>query len=66
MNYLAPIKDMRFVLNELTPLKEIQRFPEFADATDDTVEVILEENAHFMAEAIAPAPTSRSRPTSAA
>jgi len=54
MSYLAPIKDMRFVLNELTALKEIQRLPEFADATDDTVEVILEENAHFMAEAIAP------------
>jgi 3-(methylthio)propanoyl-CoA dehydrogenase len=54
MSYLAPIKDMRFVLNELTAFKEIQRLPEFADATDDTVEVILEENAHFMAEAIAP------------
>jgi butyryl-CoA dehydrogenase len=54
MNYLAPIKDMRFVLNELTALQEIQRFPEFADATDDTVSAVLEENAHFMTEAIAP------------
>jgi hypothetical protein len=54
MSYLAPIKDMRFVLNELTAFKEIQRLPKFVDATDDTVEVILEENAHFMAEAIAP------------
>src|SRR5512134_1166589 len=54
MNYLAPIKDMRFVLNELTALKEVQRLPEFTDATDDTVSAVLEENAHFMTEAIAP------------
>ena len=54
MSYTAPIKDMLFVLNELAGLKEIQRLPGCEDATDDTVQAVLEENARFMGEVIAP------------
>jgi alkylation response protein AidB-like acyl-CoA dehydrogenase len=54
MSYVAPIKDMRFVLDELAQLPEIRRLPGFEDATDDTVAAVLEECARFNAEAIAP------------
>ncbi len=54
MSYTAPIKDMLFVLNELAGLKKIQQLPCCEDATDDTVQAVLEENARFMGEVIAP------------
>jgi 3-(methylthio)propanoyl-CoA dehydrogenase len=54
MNYVAPIKDMQFVLNELAGLKQIQALPGCEDATDETVAAVLEENARFMGEVVAP------------
>src|SRR5512143_2476828 len=54
MNYVAPIKDMQFVLHELAGLKQIQALPGCEDATDDTVAAVLEENARFMGEVVAP------------
>ncbi|MGE5713696.1 MAG: acyl-CoA dehydrogenase [Betaproteobacteria bacterium] len=54
MSYTAPIKDMLFVLHELAALKDIQQLPGCADATDDTVQAVLEENARFMGEVVAP------------
>ena len=54
MSYVAPVKDMLFVLNELAGLKEIQQLPGCEDATDETVQAVIEENARFMAEVVAP------------
>ena len=54
MSYVAPIKDMQFVLHELAGLKQIQALPGCEDATDETVAAVLEENARFMAEVVAP------------
>ena len=54
MSYVAPVKDMLFVLNELAGLKEIQQLPGCEDATDETVQAVLEENARFMSEVVAP------------
>ena len=54
MSYVAPLKDMLFVLNELAGLKEIQQLPGCEDATDETVQAVLEENARFMSEVVAP------------
>jgi len=54
MSYTAPIKDMLFVLHELAGLKEIQQLPGCEEATDDTVQAVLEENARFMGEVVAP------------
>jgi butyryl-CoA dehydrogenase len=54
MNYVAPIKDMQFVLNELAGLKQIQALPGCEDATDETIAAVLEENARFMGEVVAP------------
>jgi butyryl-CoA dehydrogenase len=54
MSYVAPLKDMLFVLNELAGLKEVNALPGCEDATPETVEAVLEENAKFCGEVIAP------------
>jgi butyryl-CoA dehydrogenase len=54
MSYAAPIKDMLFVMNELAGLADIQKLPGCEDATDETIEAVLNENARFMAEVVAP------------
>jgi len=45
--YQAPLKDMKFVLNELAGLGEVARLPGYEDATPDTVDAILEEASKF-------------------
>jgi len=54
VSYKAPLKDMQFVLNELANLAEVNALPGCEDATPDTVEAVLEENAKFCGEVIAP------------
>jgi len=54
MSYSAPLKDMLFVMRELAGLAEIQQLPGCEDATDETVAAVLEENARFMGEVVAP------------
>ena len=52
--YVAPLKDMRFVLNELAGLEEVAKLPGYADATPDTVDAIMEEAAKFASEVLDP------------
>jgi alkylation response protein AidB-like acyl-CoA dehydrogenase len=54
MSYVAPIKDMLFVMKELAGLDEVAKLPGCEEATPDTVEQILEENARFCSEVLAP------------
>ncbi len=54
MSYVAPLKDMLFVMNELAGLSEVNALPHCEDATPETVEAILEENAKFCGEVVAP------------
>ncbi len=54
MSYVAPIKDMLFVMNELAGLNEVNALPGCEDATPETVEAVLEENARFTSEVVAP------------
>nr|WP_315483654.1 acyl-CoA dehydrogenase [uncultured Undibacterium sp.] len=54
MSYIAPLKDMLFVMNELAGLNEVNALPGCEDATTETVEAILEEKARFTSEVIAP------------
>ncbi len=54
MRYTAPLKDMLFVLNELAGLTEVNAMPGCEDATPETVEAVLEENAKFCEEVVAP------------
>src|SRR6185295_11789695 len=52
--YAAPLKDMRFVLNELAGMGEVAKLPDFQDATSDTVDAILEEASKFASEVLDP------------
>jgi alkylation response protein AidB-like acyl-CoA dehydrogenase len=52
--YAAPLKDMRFVLNELAGLAEVAKLPGYEEATPDTVNAILEEAARFASEVLDP------------
>ncbi len=54
MSYTAPLKDMMFVMNELAGLDAVSQLPGCEDATPDTAEAVLEENAKFCAEVVAP------------
>ena len=54
MSYTAPLKDMLFVMNELAGLSVINALPGCEDATADTVEAVLEENAKFCSAVVAP------------
>ena len=54
MSYTAPLKDMLFVMNELADLAAINALPGCEDATADTVEAVLEENAKFCGNVVAP------------
>ena len=54
MSYTAPLKDMLFVMNELAGLQAISQLPGCEDATPETAEAVLEENAKFCSEVIAP------------
>jgi alkylation response protein AidB-like acyl-CoA dehydrogenase len=53
-SYVAPLKDMRFVLNELAGLGEVAKLPGYEDSTPDTVDAVLEEASKFASEVLDP------------
>ena len=53
-NYTAPTRDMRFVLNELAGLSDVNQLPGLEEATAETVDAVLEEAGKFAAELLAP------------
>src|SRR5687767_10693991 len=52
--YMAPLKDMRFALNELAGLSEVAKLPGYQEATPDTVDAILEEASKFSSAVLDP------------
>ena len=56
MTYVAPVKDMLFVMNELAGLSEVVSYPQYeqAGADVDLAPAILEEAAKFTQDIIAP------------
>jgi 3-(methylthio)propanoyl-CoA dehydrogenase len=54
MSYVAPLQDMLFVMNDLAGLSELNALPGCEDASPETAEAVLAENAKFCAEVIAP------------
>jgi alkylation response protein AidB-like acyl-CoA dehydrogenase len=52
--YVAPLKDIRFVLRELAGLDEVARLPGYGEATPDTVDAILEEASKFASQVLDP------------
>jgi len=53
-DYRAPIKDMRFAMDELAGFKELSQIAGYEEATPDVADAILEEAARFAGEVIAP------------
>jgi len=52
--YTAPLRDMRFVLDHVVDLASVADLPHYADVDVDAVHSILEENARFMEDLVAP------------
>src|SRR3954452_10419503 len=52
--YNAPVRDTRFILDEVLDIGRCANLPGFANASPDVVEAILEEAGRFAAEVLAP------------
>lgn len=54
MSYTTPLRDILFAMKELAGLDEILKLPGFEEAEPDLVDAILDENARFVQEVVAP------------
>ena len=54
MSYVAPVKDMLFVLKELAGIDDVAKLPGFEDAGFDTAQAVLDESARFCGEVLVP------------
>ncbi len=52
--YQAPLRDMQFVISQLTNLSNINKLPEFEDATEDLVADVLEQAGLLASEVFSP------------
>jgi alkylation response protein AidB-like acyl-CoA dehydrogenase len=53
-SYVAPLKDMKFVLKALAGLEQVAGLPGYGEATPDTVDAILDEAAKFASGVLDP------------
>src|SRR5580658_8683921 len=53
-NYVAPIQDMKFVLEERAGLDSVAKLPGYEEATPDLVDAVLNEAARLAGEVLAP------------
>ncbi|WP_420226265.1 acyl-CoA dehydrogenase [Pigmentiphaga litoralis] len=54
MAFVAPLRDIRFVLDELAGLDKVRQLPGGDDAAPEIVDAVLEENARLLQDAVAP------------
>jgi len=53
-DYKAPVEEISFVLNDLLNLNSLTAIPEFAEATPELVDAVIEEAGKFASEVFAP------------
>lgn len=54
MTYRAPVDDFRFVFEHIAGLPELLTLPAFSELEPDVIEAVLQENAKFASEIVAP------------
>ena len=52
--YTAPVRETRFILQDVLDISRYSNLPAFANATPDIIDAILEEAGRFSAEVLAP------------
>ena len=52
--YVAPLKDMQFVLKHVVGLDQVNKLPGWEDVTEDVVDAILEEAGKLASEVLSP------------
>ena len=52
--YLAPMRDMKFVINELVDLQSVVSLPGYEEVTPDLAAAVLEEGAKLASEVLGP------------
>ena len=52
--YVAPVRDIRFILEELCAVEEVAQLPGLEEATPDLVAAVLEEASRLCEEVLAP------------
>ena len=52
--YNAPLRDMKFVMQEMLNVEQLTEYEQFADADTDTLDAILEQSSKFASEVLAP------------
>ena len=53
-DYIAPLRDMRFAINELADLAGVIALPGYEDASADLVDAVLEEAAKMASDVLSP------------
>ena len=53
-SYNAPLRDIKFVMQEMLDVESLTEYENFAEADMDTLEAILEQSAKFSSEVLAP------------
>jgi len=54
MTYRAPVEDFKFVFNALVDMPGVLALPAYAGIEPDLIDAVLEENAKFTSEVVAP------------
>jgi len=57
--YVAPLKDMKFVLKHVVGLEQVNTLPGWEDVTEDVVDAVLEEAGKLATEVLSPAEQQR-------